>query len=134
MFVVQERIHADYISRHATREEAMAAIDELIRAGVAKPGDLNIREIDEDGTTLAVSSPSVSAAASAALDAEVPLTPRELEVLRLLAEGLSYRETAKRLSISYTTVKVHVRHIRAKLEADARTRAVAPALREAVPA
>lgn len=112
----------------------MAAIDEMIRTGVARPGDLNIREIDEDGTTVAVSSPSVSAAASAALDAEVPLTPRELEVLRLLARGLTYRETAKQLFISHATVKVHVRRIRAKLEADSRTRAVAPGLRETVPA
>jgi len=128
MFIVQESIHADHVSRHATREDATAAIDSLIRSGVAKPGELNIREVDADGTTVGVSSPSLSAAASAALMADVPLTPRELEVLRLLAEGRTYQETAERLFISVTALKVHVRQIRAKLEADARTRSVAQAL------
>jgi DNA-binding NarL/FixJ family response regulator len=130
MFVVQESIHADHVSQHATREDALAAIDSLIRSGLAKPGELNIREVDDDGTTVGVSNPSVSAAAFAALTADVPLTPREREVLRLLAEGRSNRETAERLFISVATVKVHVRHIVAKLGADARTRSVAPALLE----
>jgi DNA-binding NarL/FixJ family response regulator len=134
VFIVQESIHADHVSRHATREEAIAAIDSLIRAGAAKPGDLNIREIDETGATVDVFTPTVSAAASVALAADVPLTPREQEVLQLLADGLTYRETARRLFISHATVKVHVRHIRAKLEADARTRSVAPALLETLTA
>lgn len=134
MFIVQESVHADHVSRHATREEAIAAIDSLIRAGTAKPGDLNIREVDDAGRTVDVLTPSISAAAAAALSADVPLTPRELEVLQLLAEGLSSGEIARRLLISKTTVKVHVRHIRSKLEADARTRSVAPALQESLSA
>jgi hypothetical protein len=54
MFIVQESVHADSVSRHATREEAVAAIDEMIREGLAEPGDFNIREIDGDGRTVRV--------------------------------------------------------------------------------
>jgi DNA-binding NarL/FixJ family response regulator len=60
------------------------------------------------------------------------LTQREREILQLLADGLSNAEVARRLYISQETVKSHVRHILAKLEADTRTQAVAIALREAM--
>jgi LuxR family maltose regulon positive regulatory protein len=45
-----------------------------------------------------------------------PLSERELEILRLLAEGLSNREIAQRSYISIGTVKVHLKHIYGKLE------------------
>jgi len=60
------------------------------------------------------------------------LTPREREILQLLADGMSNVEVAAKLFISQETVKSHVRHILAKLEADTRTEAVASALREAM--
>lgn len=60
------------------------------------------------------------------------LTPREREILQLLADGNSNADVAARLFISQETVKSHVRHILAKLEADTRTQAVAIALREAM--
>ena len=53
-FIVQESIHADSVSRHETREEAVAAIEEMLRAGLAEPGEFNIREIDDDGETVRV--------------------------------------------------------------------------------
>jgi two-component system, LuxR family, secretion system response regulator SsrB len=43
------------------------------------------------------------------------LTPRELEVLRCIAEGCSTKETAKRLSISFKTAACHRHHIMQKL-------------------
>lgn len=52
------------------------------------------------------------------------LTPRELEVLEVLAEGLSNRAIALRLHISEHTVKFHVSAIFAKLGAENRTDAV----------
>ncbi len=58
-----------------------------------------------------------------------PLTPRELEVLALLADGLSNRRVAKRLDISEHTVKFHVNAILLKLDADTRTAAVVKAAR-----
>jgi DNA-binding NarL/FixJ family response regulator len=60
------------------------------------------------------------------------LTPREREILQLLADGLSNGDVAERLFISQETVKSHVRHILTKLEADTRTQAVAIALRESM--
>ena len=60
------------------------------------------------------------------------LTGREREILQLLADGMSNADVAARLFISQETVKSHVRHILAKLEADTRTHAVAIALRDAI--
>jgi DNA-binding NarL/FixJ family response regulator len=60
------------------------------------------------------------------------LTGREREILQLLADGMSNADVAAKLFISQETVKSHVRHILAKLEADTRTQAVAIALREAI--
>jgi DNA-binding NarL/FixJ family response regulator len=60
------------------------------------------------------------------------LTGREREILQLLADGMSNADVASKLFISQETVKSHVRHILAKLEADTRTHAVAIALRESI--
>jgi DNA-binding NarL/FixJ family response regulator len=65
-------------------------------------------------------------------DREDMLTSREREILQLLADGMSNADAAAKLFISQETVKSHVRHILAKLEADTRTHAVAIALREAI--
>jgi DNA-binding NarL/FixJ family response regulator len=61
--------------------------------------------------------------------AELPddLTPREAEVLRLIAEGLTNGEIASRLYLSSATVKTHVNHIFGKLGAESRVQVVARA-------
>jgi DNA-binding NarL/FixJ family response regulator len=59
-----------------------------------------------------------------------PLTARELEVLRLVARGLSNREVAAELFIAENTVKNHVRNILEKLRLHSRMQAVMHALRE----
>jgi len=56
-----------------------------------------------------------------------PLSERELEVLQLLAEGLTNPEVSSRLFLSLNTVKVHTRNIYGKLDAHNRTQAVARA-------
>ncbi|GAB2832831.1 response regulator transcription factor [Actinocorallia aurea] len=55
------------------------------------------------------------------------LTPREIEILALLAEGRTNRDLARHLFISEATVKTHLIHIYAKLGVDSRTAAVATA-------
>jgi DNA-binding NarL/FixJ family response regulator len=57
------------------------------------------------------------------------LTKRELEVLRLLADGLSQKEIAAQLVISSKTVAAHVQHVLGKLGVHSRTQAVAQAYR-----
>ena len=59
-----------------------------------------------------------------------PLTPREVEVLRLVAQGLDNREIAERLVISDATVRTHVSNILGKLHLASRTQAALYALRE----
>ncbi|MBY6276812.1 response regulator [Symbiobacterium thermophilum] len=58
------------------------------------------------------------------------LTPRELDVLRALAHGLTNREIAERLVISETTVKTHISSILSKLQLTDRTQAALWAVRE----
>ncbi|MFD1734285.1 response regulator transcription factor [Deinococcus malanensis] len=58
------------------------------------------------------------------------LSPRELEVLRLLAEGRSNREVAQKLTLSEKTVARHVENVFNKLGVHSRASAVAIAIRE----
>ncbi|WP_433668595.1 LuxR C-terminal-related transcriptional regulator [Nocardia sp. CA-136227] len=58
---------------------------------------------------------------------DTTLSPREIEVLRLVADGHSNREIGKRLFLSETTVKSHLVHIYSKLGVKSRTSAVARA-------
>ena len=63
-------------------------------------------------------------------DVEVPLTQRESEVLRQLAYGLTNKEIAQTLNISYETVKEHVQHILRKVGVSDRTQAAVWAVRK----
>ena len=60
------------------------------------------------------------------------LTPREVEVLKYLAEGNRNKDIGERLFISEETVKVHIKHIMEKLGANDRTQAVAIAVRRGI--
>lgn len=60
------------------------------------------------------------------------LSAREREILQMLADGYSNREVAERLVVSIETVKTHVKHILAKLEAEHRTQAVAIGIRQSL--
>ncbi len=60
------------------------------------------------------------------------LSAREREILQMLADGNSNREVSERLVVSVETVKTHVKHILAKLEAEHRTQAVAIGIRQAL--
>jgi two-component system, NarL family, response regulator YdfI len=73
--------------------------------------------------------PASSNTASASDDLAEPLTPREIEVLQMLATGLSNKEIATRLHISEHTAKFHVASILGKLGAGSRTEAVSVGIR-----
>jgi DNA-binding NarL/FixJ family response regulator len=76
---------------------------------------------------LAVDLSPASRAGSATI---APLTPRELDVLRMLAEGLGNKIISARLGISEHTVKFHIASIFAKLHAGSRTEAVTQGVRQ----
>ncbi len=65
-----------------------------------------------------------------AADVDMPLTNREVQVLRHIAMGLSNREIGKSLNISVETVKEHVQNILRKLEANDRTEAAVWAVKK----
>jgi DNA-binding NarL/FixJ family response regulator len=64
--------------------------------------------------------------------ADEPISPRELEVLSLMAAGKRNKEIASELSIAEDTVKMHVRNILSKLHVNDRTEAVTSALRRGI--
>ncbi len=61
---------------------------------------------------------------------ETPLSQREVEVLRLIVDGLSNQKIANNLCLSVETVRTHVRHITEKLAVSDRTQAAIKALRQ----
>jgi NarL family two-component system response regulator YdfI len=104
------------LPRHATVEEILAAIEAV-------------------GAGLVVLHPDVMAGGKPAERharpaASQPLTPREVEVLGMMAEGLGNKIIAARLGITLYTVKFHIASIFAKLNAGSRTEAVTIGVRQ----
>ncbi len=73
--------------------------------------------------------PTVSTLTPAAPSQTFGLSPREMEVLRLMADGLSNRQVADALYVSLRTVATHVTSVLTKLDLPSRTAAVAFAIR-----
>jgi DNA-binding NarL/FixJ family response regulator len=96
------------------------------------PHETLVRAIEKVAGGESFIDPALMPAFLSGKDREDMLTGREREILQLLADGMSNADVAQRLFISQETVKSHVRHILAKLEADTRTHAVAIALRDAI--
>ena len=111
--------------RLALNIEDRALADRLANLLASVPGLRLVGASETADVTLVLSGspPSVD---------DVPLTPRELEVLALLAEGLSNKAIARRLGISVHTAKFHVGALMDKLDAVGRTDAVAHAVRRGV--
>jgi DNA-binding NarL/FixJ family response regulator len=103
-----------YLLKSAEAREVTEAIQRVHAGEAILPPALAARVLDE----LASPPPSPG-----------KLTPRETEVLQLVAEGLGNKEIAATLSISENTVKTHVRHILDKLGLRSRTEAAAYAMR-----
>ena len=108
---------AGYLLKDATRQEILSAVRRVLRGEILLHPDLAARAlrhlacgIGQDGATVD------------------RLTPRELEVLRLLAQGKTNREIADQLTVSVGTVKVHVEHILSKLGVADRTQAAVRAI------
>jgi DNA-binding NarL/FixJ family response regulator len=100
-----------YLTKDAGAEQIRAAVEAVSR------GEAALDPAIQHHVLAAVSAPPMS---------ETPddLTPREVEVLGLIAEGLTNTEIAERLVVSAATVKSHVNHIFAKIGARDRAQAV----------
>lgn len=121
-----------YLLKDATSETLVEAIRGALRGEsqldphVAAKVLGEFRRLAEELVPRQVKEPVDDAAADVMIE---PLTPREEEVLHLLAEGLSNREIGARLYLTEGTVKNYVSAIIAKLQANDRTHAVVTALR-----
>jgi DNA-binding CsgD family transcriptional regulator len=113
--------------RLALNIEDGALADRLAALLVNVPG-LQLVDAGEPADVVLILSNGVSTSA----DRDALLTPRELEVLTLLAEGMSNKAIARRLGISVHTAKFHVGALLDKLDAVGRTDAVAHAARRGV--
>jgi len=103
------------------------ALADRLAALLANVPGLRLVSASESADVVLVLSTEVSALA----DGDV-LTPRELQVLTLLAEGMSNKAIARRLGISVHTAKFHVSALIDKLDAVGCTDAVAQAARRGV--
>jgi DNA-binding NarL/FixJ family response regulator len=107
-----------YLLKGCTREKLLDGIRKAADGESAWTRD-ELRRV-----TGALATPRLTA------DVEVPLTQRESEVLRQLAYGLTNKEIAGALHISYETVKEHVQHILRKIGVSDRTQAAVWAVRK----
>ena len=113
---------ADALSRGARGALLRTAAPRRIRAALHAVAD-GLVAIDDDIAD------AILPHARPVVDLIEPLTVRELEVLHLLASGMTNKEIASRLGISDHTVKFHVNGILGKLGVDSRTEAVVQAAR-----
>jgi DNA-binding NarL/FixJ family response regulator len=109
---------AGYLSKSASRNEIISAIK------TAAAGDTIWSRDELRRVTGALAAPRNGSAG------EVALTKREGEVLKQLALGLTNKEIAQSLGISYETVKEHVQHILRKIGVSDRTQAAVWAVRK----
>ncbi len=109
---------AGFVLKNATRRELIQAIWQVLRGESFLNGELTARLLQR-----------LSATAPAQTNQPIErLTPREQEVLHLLARGMTNRAIAQELVISVGTVKMHVEHIIAKLHVSDRTQAAVRAI------
>lgn len=119
------------LTTYDTDRDVVAAIDAGATGYLLKdaPRDELVRAVRAAHTGQSVLAPSVASTLIGLVGANAPgtLSPRELEVLRLVAEGATNQVAARRLLISETTIKTHLLHIYTKLGVRDRAAAVATA-------
>lgn len=102
-----------YLLKNSEASQVLDAIRRLANGEAVLPPALAARVLDEF---------------AAPLQAQETLTEREIEIIRLVAQGLGNKEIATKLSLSENTVKTHVRHILDKLQLRSRSEAAAYAV------
>jgi DNA-binding CsgD family transcriptional regulator len=120
----RDQLIAGVLPRAATDRQVAAALHAIaagltVRAGLAESGFAALDDVTEDRP-----GPSLREDAG-----PIMLTPREMEILASVGEGLSNKAVARRLGISAHTVKFHLEAVFGKLQARTRAEAVAKGLR-----
>lgn len=98
-----------YILKNDKPQRILQAIEEVFQGGAAMNPAIAQKVLDYFKPT----------------EIKSPLSPKETEVLALLAEGLSYKMVADKLGLSYTTVNTHAKHIYEKLHISSLGEAIA---------
>jgi NarL family two-component system response regulator LiaR len=114
-----------YLLKNVRPEELAAAVRAAARGEATLDSPVATRVLQEMRESLATSKPAIPQPAAQPL-AE-PLSERELEVLALVAQGLTNAEIAARLFIAHGTVKRHINNIYGKLQVRHRAEAIARA-------
>lgn len=112
-----------YLLKERDDLEVMLSIRSVLRGGAPIDPFIARRVMIEFQQQPA--SPAVASMAAASEDDA--LSPREIDILQQVANGLSHRETAERLHISRHTVEAHIRNIYRKLSVNSRLRAITEA-------
>ena len=113
-----------YILKNASGEELIRSVQHIAEGGVIVSPVMAGKPLDEMAQV-----PAPGSQAQIAIDG---VSPRELEVLQLVAEGASNNEIASSLIISENTVKTHLRNIMDKLHLANRSQAAAYAVRAGI--
>jgi predicted ATPase/DNA-binding CsgD family transcriptional regulator len=111
-------------------ERLVASLEPMLEPARRAFGQATVGRLSEHGAGLEYEESISEALSESASSTDDPLSPREREVVELVAEGLSNPEIAARLFISRRTVESHVDHIKQKLRRDSRNEVMAWALRE----
>jgi DNA-binding NarL/FixJ family response regulator len=114
---------AGYLTKDASGEELLAAIRDVAAGRTVLDASVQRRLVE------LVAGPPPAAAPPPSGEVE-GLTRREVDVVRLVAEGLSNQQIARRLVVSEATVKTHLNHVLSKLDVDGRPGLVAWAWRQ----
>jgi DNA-binding NarL/FixJ family response regulator len=118
---------AGYLTKDATGETLLHAIREVAAGRTVLDAAVQRRLVEMvtgASPETALASPDLPSP-----DLVEGLTRREIDVVRLVAEGLSNRQIARRLVVSEATVKTHLNHVLSKLDVDGRPALVAWAWR-----
>jgi DNA-binding NarL/FixJ family response regulator len=122
-----------YMLKDTKRSQLLEALREVVAGGSPMSANIARKVVQSFQNPIAkpASHPPATAAATQASDETENLSPRESEVLDLLAQGLLYKEISEKLGVSLPTVNTYIRRIYEKLQVRSRAQAVARYTRQA---
>ena len=123
---------AGYLLKGTPVEKIVEAIKDVKAGGAVIQPNLARALLRAIGTRPATGEKPSKEEGSGARDAAGVLTDRELEILQIIAKGLSNNEAAKVLGLSKATIRTHLEHIYEKLDVTNRVEAVTEGIRQGI--